>query len=508
MGCKHSKGILEPPTTTSTTPSKPIKNNTNQITSNKDKLETSSQKDNGHENKVDNGDSDNKPNNQQINLKKQETRTTDESAPNDKSTSPFNREKSLTKIPSNSSHLSASLKISQDSTEIVLDDNILLTNETCDIENVDSSNDDSCSQKVVQYIQEEKKNDENKIEVKQVSHDEQVIHSDDNKDQLKNPIYVPEMMKNTQKNDDTTDPHHEHAIQGDVTKEIECCKSKEEVYGSEKNKDNDSNVFCESGQDKNNSQQHTDVPGSEEENIISTSTKHDAPIKMESVHKLGTMSLEQKMKSLFCKSRNFNYNNESEKNDHSYRPPLSPSPTKIKKSHVDYMEPTPISGKTLSTEETANALLTQSQKMSDQNAILAVSPMTSHGRSSRTSSPSMRSKGTKKKIPDSPYRIRRKKIQEEMQKENPMETQMMNLIQNIEREHSENYLQRLAHETGTEDDEKIRTKNSYFDNVSLTSSLTKLGRQSNSHLGRHRDSEQDETKAILMAHRLQYLQGK
>lgn len=172
------------------------------------------------------------------------------------------------------------------------------------------------------------------------------------------------------------------------------------------------------------------------------------------------------------------------------------------------MEPTPISGKTLSTEETANALLTQSQKMSDQNAILAVSPMTSHGRSSRTSSPSMRSKGTKKKIPDSPYRIRRKKIQEEMQKENPMETQMMNLIQNIEREHSENYLQRLAHETGTEDDEKIRTKNSYFDNVSSTSSLTKLGRQSNSHLGRHRDSEQDETKAILMAHRLQYLQGK
>ena len=517
MGCKNSKALLEPPptsTTKITPPSKPIKSNENQITcSNKEKLSTFSQNDNQYENNNTANEDDNiQSNNQQIKSKEDETKKIgDDCIPkDDKSTSFINRETSLTKTPSNSSHLSASLKISQESTEIILNDNILLDNNdhAYDIKKVDSNNDKKNSnQNIVENIQEEKKSDEIEIEEKQISLNEQLIDTNVNKDQVENHLSVAEVIHNhTQKNhDDTTIPDQNDDVQGGKTTQTECYNSKEEVY-LEKNRDNDNKIFSESERDTNNSLKDTDddVPGTEEQRLIPNSTNRDEFIKMESVQKLGTMSLDQKMKSFFCNSKNSNSNPGSEQNDPSNRPPLSPSPRKIQKSYTDYMESASLSRTTLSYDENPDVRLARSQKMIGQNTNMAESSVKSYGRSSRTSSPSVRTKGTKKKLPDSPYRKRRQKIQEEMQKENPMETLMMNLIQNIEKEQSENSLHRLDQQFDTGFDE-TKGMHSNVDDDYSTSSVTK---RSKSKRGRLRGSEEERTKAMLTAHNLHYLHSK
>ena len=109
---------------------------------------------------------------------------------------------------------------------------------------------------------------------------------------------------------------------------------------------------------------------------------------------------------------------------------------------------------------------------------------------------------------ESPYREKRKRIKKKMDEENPIEKQMMNLIQNIEKQQQSIRQQRLQCENNakviSQHDELSDLLPDNHNQNSSKSSIKEVCRKGSKKI--HRDAKKDHSQAILMAQRLKYFQ--
>ena len=209
----------------------------------------------------------------------------------------------------------------------------------------------------------------------------------------------------------------------------------------------------------------------------------------EDVHKLGEMSMEQKVQNFLEQNSRGDFMSSAVDN-HNTMVPLSPQMRKKGINHHNQSYPL--------NEDGLHFLM--NQEKDEKKDAHDPEPFENSRNETNGISSSLQL--------ESPYRERRQRIKKQMEEEDPIEKQMMSLIQTIEKEQQSVRQQHLKCENDTQliynHQDKCNLLHDNHHQNSLNSLIRNVPRKNSNKI--HRDAKKHHSQALLMAQRLQYLQ--